>query len=256
MAGWRADPDGQEAAGHGGARVVLAGLVPCRHVTAGPGACARASWRKVAGGEGRRAWAAGRARRRAGLRDGVPWCALVLPLTATRTASRRGQLLAEQGVIAVADVGGHHRPGGAVTRSRSPSRRAGHLWIMSSASRHFSRCAPHRDAGPLAARAARRPTPPDRPARVIPACGQNSRQSAAQEARSFTRCTLTATGSSRSCRACRSTAGPRTARRPVLGEPGVIDHQRLHRLAGREPPRTSAAPRVIPGRGRDERCSR
>ena len=42
-------------------------------------------------------------------------------------------------------------------------------------------------------------------------------------------------------------------RTPVLGEPGVIDHQRLHRLAGGEPPRhVPPHSGVIPGRGRDE----
>ncbi len=42
-------------------------------------------------------------------------------------------------------------------------------------------------------------------------------------------------------------------RRPVLGKPGVIDHQRLHREAGREPPRHVPPHRhVVPGRRRDE----
>src|SRR5216683_578151 len=48
---------------------------------------------------------------------------------------------------------------------------------------------------------------------------------------------------------------PGHARRrpPVLAEPGVIDHQRLHRLAGGKPPRHIPPHRcVIPGRGRDE----
>ena len=48
---------------------------------------------------------------------------------------------------------------------------------------------------------------------------------------------------------------PGHARRrvPVLGEPGVIHHQRIHQLAGREPSRHVAPDRrVIPRRGRDE----
>ena len=48
---------------------------------------------------------------------------------------------------------------------------------------------------------------------------------------------------------------PGHARRrgPVLGEPGVTGHQRLHRLAGREPPRHIPPHcHIIPGRGRDE----
>ena len=41
--------------------------------------------------------------------------------------------------------------------------------------------------------------------------------------------------------------------RAVLGEAGVVDHQRLHRLTGREPPRDVPPHRhVVPGRGRDE----
>jgi len=49
-------------------------------------------------------------------------------------------------------------------------------------------------------------------------------------------------------------AGHARRRLPVLGKPGVIDHQRLHRLAGGELPRHIPAHcRVIPGRGRDER---
>ena len=42
-------------------------------------------------------------------------------------------------------------------------------------------------------------------------------------------------------------------RHPVLAEPGVVHHQRLHREAGREPPRDIPPHRgVVPGRRRDE----
>jgi len=86
-------------------------------------------------------------------------------------------------------------PPAAVTRSRTPQPPGPVIsWIMSSASRHFPRW---RTSPGIPARCRRRAAPAaatgSASAWSSRLAGQNSRQSAAHDAASFTRCTLTAT---------------------------------------------------------------
>jgi site-specific DNA recombinase len=255
------DPDGQEAAGHGGVGVVLAGLgalPPGHRLDLGgvrDGELAQGHRRPGIGGLGRLAEPAVGP----GLRDGAAVvragaaldCDCVLP-------AGGGQLLAEQGVVAVPGVGHHHRSGAAAGGDpvqHAPPARPGHLLD------HVQRqppllTVPHLigDPGPLAA--------PPRGGRghrvirrlVIPAL--RAEQPPVRRARGA----LVHQVHAHPDLAVRGLAQrpgilPGHARRrvPVLGEPGVIDHQRLHRLAGGEPPRHIRPHRgVIPGRGRDE----
>ena len=90
-----------------------------------------------------------------GLRDGIAVVRGGADLDRDRILpAGDGQLLAEQGIIAVADVSGHHRPGtdgraGQVQDAQPPCPVISS--IMSSASRHFSGAAPRPGSGPLAA---------------------------------------------------------------------------------------------------------
>ena len=126
--------------------------------------------------------------------------------------------------------------------------------IMSSASRHFSRW---RTSSGIPARARRRraraAATGSSSARSSQLSGQNSRQSAAHDAASFTRCTLTATWQFAVLPSVPDTAGPRTVRRPRPW--GTRCHPRpapppadARRTTRNVPPH----PGVVPGRGRDE----
>ena len=179
----------------------LAPLVPCRHVTCRilP-ALAIASVRRFAGGAGQ----AG-----PGGRPGPPprlrvagrapaACALVVPLTATTYRQPRFPSSSRKVVLSpypASAVTAGRVPPAAVTCSRRPHPSGPAISsIISSASRHFSRC---RMSPGMRACSRRRRTRAaatgSSSALSSQLCGQNSRQSAAHEARSFTRCTLTPT---------------------------------------------------------------
>src|SRR5512142_2252181 len=164
----------------------------------------------------------------------------------------------EGGVIAIAGIGRHHRPraaGGGDLPQHAPPAGAGHL------AGHLQRQPPlfgmpHLigDAGPRAAA-----TGPGRPGRVgqrlvIP--GSRAEQPPVRRGRGVLVHQVHADGDlAVGDLAQRPGVLPGHARRgrPVLGEAGVIDHQRPHRLAGREPPRDIPPHgNIAPGRGGDE----
>ena len=194
-----------------------------------------------------------------GLRDGVAVVRAGAALDRDRVLpAGRGQLLAEQGVVAVADVGGDHRPGAPGRGGQvqdAPSAGAGHLLD------HVQRQppllpVPHLtgDTGPLAATARGGRGHRIGQRGVIPAF--RAEQPPVRRARGPLIDQVHA-HPDLAVRPLAQRAGilPGHARRrvPVLGEPGVIDHQRLHRLMPGEPPRHIPPHRgVIPGRGRDE----
>jgi hypothetical protein len=194
-----------------------------------------------------------------GLRDGVAVVRGGAALDRDRVLpAGGGQLLPEQGVVAVADVGGHHRPGGPGRGDQvqdAPAAGPGHL------ADHVQRQPPLLavprligDAGPFAAPprgggghrigqrlvipALRAEQPPVRRARGVLVHQVHAHPDLAVRGLAQRAGIL---------------PGHARRRRPVLGEPGVIDHQRLHRLMPGEPPRHVPPHRgVIPGRGRDE----
>ena len=169
-----------------------------------------------------------------------------------RTASPGLPVPAEGGVVAVTSVGGHHRPGAAAAPACSSTPQPpGPVIspIISRASRHFSACRTSLGIGRARGAAPHGPQQLGHPgawsSRGLRA--DSARQSAAQEARSFTRCTLTPTGSCRSCPRCRSTAGPRTA---TSGKP--VSSTTTAATSCRRAPRHVPPHRdVVPGRGRD-----
>ena len=256
-----ADPDRQEPAGHRGG-----GVAPC-----GPGALPpghrldliRAGERELAQAE-RLGAVAG---------DAGPPLAAVGNRLGNRVAgagaggafNRHGILPAavsqfqpERGVIPVARIGHDHWPRPAGQLRSGPARptrpgRSSHRSSPRPAATSQRGVSP-RGGGPAGGGGPHGPRPPGHRARRHPripgktaASPPRTRRARLPGARS------PRSGSCRSCPACRSTAGPRTARRPVLGKPGVVCHQRLHRLTACEPSR-DVPPHlgVVPGRGRDE----
>jgi len=138
-----------------------------------------------------------------------------------------------------------------------PSRRARSSRRSSPGPAATSRyAAPHRGCAPDGGGAGQRPPPRDHRAWRRPSCPgktaaspprtRPARSPGARSPRS---------GSCRPCHAQRAGVlpGHTRGRRPVPAKPGVIHHQRLHRLTGRETPRHIPPHcRVIPRRRRDE----
>jgi site-specific DNA recombinase len=254
-----ADPDAQEAAGHGSGRVVLGGLgaLPPGHrldlIRGRDGELAQVHRRGGAGGPGR---AAGAAAQAAGDRFRVPGAGAGGALDRGHVPPVPGfQFQPEGGVVAVAGVGGHCRPGAAGLLQHAPAAGTGHL-IDHLQGQPPLPGMPHfiRDAGLRAA-----PRRAGRGNRVIQRLvipGGRAEQPPVRRAGGTLVHQVHADGDLAVAGLAQRPGilpGHARRRRPVLGKPGVIDHQRLHRLAGREPPRHVPPHRdAVPGRGRDE----
>ena len=257
-----ADPDGQEVAGHRGVRVVLGGFgaLPPGDlpdlVRAGDRQRAQVHRPLRVSGPGRAAGtAAPGPRHRPGVpgvraggaldRDHVPPAALL-------------QLQPEGGVVPVPGISGHHGPGAAGRGDllqHAPAARAGHLID------HLQRQPPllavpdvTGDTGLLAA--APRPGRLHRVVQGLVVPAFRAEQPPVRRARgALARQVHAHPGLAVRGLAQRPGILPGHARRrvPVFREAGVVDDQRLHREAGREPPRhVPPHRRIVPGRGRDE----
>src|SRR5216683_613507 len=254
------DPDGQEVAGHGGVGVAprgLGALAPGHRLDL---ACVRDRELAQAQRPGAVAGDAGPAQAGVGPcgGSGVAGAGADTALDRDHVPPAAGlQLQPEVRALAIARVAHHHRPGAASAGDllQPPSARAGHLLD------HLQRQPPLlgvpdlvRDVRQLAAAPRGGCGHGIIQRLVIPALG--AEQPPVRRARGvLVHQVHTHPDLAVADLAQRPGVLPGHARRrpPVLAEPGVIDHQRLHRLAGGKPPR-HIPPHgcVIPGRGRDE----